>query len=86
MRATNRQLYSGSEIFGHTDEAGTPQDSTSWNSRTIMRNNYEMPEALELGEAKTLILGMKVFEPEAFDDIQGLNWKELPGDIDESDE
>jgi hypothetical protein len=51
-----------------------------------MRNNYEMPEALELGEAKTIILGMKVFEPEAFDDIQGLNWKELPGDIDESDE
>jgi hypothetical protein len=51
-----------------------------------MRNNYEMPEALELGEAKTLILGMKVFEPEAFDDIQGLNWKELPGDIDESDD
>ena len=51
-----------------------------------MNNNYERPEALELGEAKTLILGMKVFEPDAFDNIMGLDWRELPGDIDESDE
>jgi hypothetical protein len=51
-----------------------------------MRNNYEMPEALDLGEAKTLILGMKVVDPDAFDDIQGFGWRQLPGDIDESDE
>ena len=51
-----------------------------------MNSNYEKPEVFELGQAKALILGMKVFEPDAFDDIQGLNWRELPGDIDESDE
>ena len=51
-----------------------------------MQSNYERPEVLELGEAKALIKGMKVFDPDAFDDIQGLNWRELPGDIDESDE
>lgn len=51
-----------------------------------MKNDYEGPEALELGQAHTLIMGMKVFDPDAFDEIQGLNWRELPGDMDESDE
>lgn len=51
-----------------------------------MKNNYEKPEAFELGEARALIMGMKVIDPDAFDDIQGLGWRTLPGDIDESDD
>lgn len=51
-----------------------------------MKNNYEKPEAFELGEAKALIMGMKVIDPESFDESSGFGWRELPGDIDESDE
>ena len=49
-------------------------------------NNYEMPEALEFGQAKALILGMKVEDPVAFDHPLGDGWRTLSTDIDESDE
>ena len=52
---------------------------------TVM-NNYEMPEAIELGQAKALILGMKVIDPEGFDTEMGIGWRTLTSDIDESDE
>lgn len=51
-----------------------------------MNNNYEMPEALTLGRAQSVILGMKMEDPQAFDAIFGQGWRTLPSDIDESDE
>jgi len=51
-----------------------------------MKSNYERPEVLELGEAKALIQGSKIFEQGAFDNLLGEDWRELPNDIDEGDE
>lgn len=51
-----------------------------------MKNDYEMSEAIELGRAQSLILGMKVEDPFAFDEPAGIGWRTLSNDIDESDE
>ena len=49
-------------------------------------NNYEIAEVLELGQAQDTIRGMKVMDPFYFDGVLGDGWRDLPGDIDESDE
>ena len=49
-------------------------------------NNYETAEVLEVGRAQNTIRGMKVMDPLAFDGVLGDGWRDLPSDIDESDE
>ena len=49
-------------------------------------NNYETAEVLELGQAQNTIRGMKVVDDQYFDVTLGIGWRDLPGDIDESDE
>ena len=51
-----------------------------------MQNNYEVPEALELGQTRNLILGEKVICPDCFESVLGPGWRFLITDIDESDE
>ena len=50
-----------------------------------MTNNYEMPEALELGEARSHIRGMKDIEV-VCDAQLGCGWRTLVNDVDESEE
>ena len=50
-----------------------------------MKNDYEIPEVLELGQARSLILGAKSMAM-ACDGIMGCGWQILINDIDESDE
>lgn len=49
-------------------------------------NNYETAEVLELGRAQNTIRGMKVMDPLTFDFELGVGWRDLPNDIEESDE
>jgi hypothetical protein len=50
-----------------------------------MKNNYEMSDVLELGEARSHIRGMKEMDI-VCDDVLGCGWRSLPTDVDESDE
>jgi hypothetical protein len=56
--------------------------------RKIMRNSYEMPEALELGSAEKEILGSKPMVMNDFDATWGWHRRTepLPDDFDESDD
>ena len=50
-----------------------------------MNNKYETPEVLECGTAQSLIRGMKVEDPSAFDAILA-GYRTIENDIDEGDE
>ncbi|HJY26450.1 MAG TPA: hypothetical protein VJ306_00355 [Pyrinomonadaceae bacterium] len=50
-----------------------------------MKNDYEKPEIVELGQAQSLILGAKSFAM-ACDTIMGCGWQTLINDIDENEE
>jgi hypothetical protein len=65
-----------------------PQDYLFKESRDEMKNTYEMPEIIELGNAQQLILGRKDIDPFGFDWILGPGFSTwlTDDDIDESDE
>ena len=50
-----------------------------------MKNSYEVAEALELGEAQSLIRGEKAMST-VCDATLGCNWRTLENDIDEGAE
>lgn len=49
-------------------------------------NNYEASEVLNVASAHELILGEKVIDLTAQDNVYGEGFRTLPNDIDESDE
>ena len=49
-------------------------------------NSYEPSEVFNVATAHELILGEKVLEPTSEDNIFGPGYRDLPNDIDESDE
>lgn len=51
-----------------------------------MKNSYEMPEIIELGQIQGVILGVKVPDPIMCESILGCGWRMLINDIDENDE
>ena len=51
-----------------------------------MKNGYEMPEVIELGQASSLVMGEKVIDPLSEENVFGTGYRFLETDIDESDE
>lgn len=51
-----------------------------------MKNNYEVPEAFELGRVRSFIMGQKVPDATWEDWALGMGYRFLATDIDESDE
>lgn len=49
-------------------------------------NSYEPSEVFNVATAHELILGEKVIDPISEDDLFGQGYRDLPSDIDESDE
>ena len=65
------------------------QEIVQANSRKrepVMKNSYDVPEALELGRTPSFIKGEKVQDFTWDDAWMGMGWRVLPTDIDESDE
>ena len=49
-------------------------------------NSYEPSEVFNVGNAHEVILGEKVLDPISVDFALGFGYRDLPSDIDESDE